>query len=158
MYPEVVHPPRLGDGPYFHDLQAGIVIDGPGVTITDAHLVTWAGLTGDIVSLHLDETHASRTQFGGRIAHGPLIMSLGLGLLTQTGIFRNVMAWLGADAVRALAPTMIGDTVRPRVTLSGARVTSSGDKGIWTFDYEMVNQKHEVVMTFTSSLMVAVTA
>ena len=68
-----------------------------GMTITDAHLVQWAGLTGDLVSLHLDETYAAETPFGQRIAHGPLTLSLGLGLMTQTGYFSNVVAWLGLD-------------------------------------------------------------
>lgn len=113
------------------------------MTITDTHLVTWAGLTGDIVSLHLDETVAAATSFGTRIAHGPLVMSLGLGLLTQTGIFKNVVAWLGVDEVRAKAPTKIGDTIHPRATLLAARITSSGEQGIWTFGYEMVNQRRD---------------
>ncbi|SQD97722.1 MULTISPECIES: MaoC/PaaZ C-terminal domain-containing protein [unclassified Parafrankia] len=152
---DVRTPPHVGRGPNFDDLTVGTVIDGPGMTITDAHLVTWAGLTGDIVSLHLDETLAAQTRFGSRIAHGPLIMSLGLGLFTQTGMLRNVVAWLGVDRVRALSPVRIGDTVHPRVTLTAARTTSSGDRGIWTFAYEMVDQRDEVVMTFTSDLMIA---
>jgi itaconyl-CoA hydratase len=140
---------------FWDDLTVGQVIDGPGMTITDAHLVTWAGLTGDIVSLHLDDTVATRSRFGRRVAHGPLVMSLGLGLFTQTGIFTEVMAWLGVDGVRALAPVHVGDTIRPRVTLEGSRLTSRGDRGVWTFAYTMLNQDEDVVMTFTSSLMIA---
>jgi itaconyl-CoA hydratase len=142
-------------GLYWDDLSPGHTIHGPGTTITDAHLVTWAGLTGDIVSLHLDDTVAARSQFGRRVAHGPLIMSLGLGLLTQTGIFAQVMAWLGVDAVRALAPVFVGDTIHPRVRLQESRLTSRGDRGVWSFAYEMLNQNDVVVMTFASSLMIA---
>jgi itaconyl-CoA hydratase len=156
MSHEVTHAARPGWSPLFADLTPGDVLDGPGMTITDAHLVTWAGLTGDIVSLHLDETYAARTRFGARIAHGPLVMSLGLGLITQTGVFTNVIAWLGVDEVVAKAPVYIGDTVHPRATLVRAKETSSGSKGVWTVGYEMLNQRGEIVMTFTSSLMVPV--
>jgi itaconyl-CoA hydratase len=156
MSHDVASTARLGGSPLFGDLSLGDVIDGPGMTVTDAHLVTWAGLTGDIVSLHLDEEYAAKTRFGARIAHGPLVMSLGLGLMTQTRLFVNVVAWLGVDAVVARAPVFIGDTVHPRATLLEARETTSGDKGIWTVGYEMLNQRGEIVMSFTSRFMIPI--
>ena len=140
---------------FWEDLDPSAIVCGPGVTVTDAHLVNWAGLTGDWVSLHLDEDYASGTRFGRRVAHGPLTLALGLGLLTQTGIFGNVIAWLGVDNVRAIAPVFIGDTVHPEATLVESRTTSRADQGIWTFTYTMLNQRREPVMTFTSSLMLA---
>jgi acyl dehydratase len=144
-----------GQGLVFWDhLEQGAEVVGPAVTITDAHLVSWAGLTGDWVSLHLDAEYAATQPFGQRIAHGPLTMSLSFGLLTQTGIFGNVSAWLGVDAVRALQPVFIGDTIHPEATLRESRTTRRPGQGIWTFDYRTLNQSDEVVMTFTSSLMV----
>jgi len=137
---------------YWEDLDLGDVLRGPGVTITDTHLVTWAGLTGDWVSLHLDEEYAASTAFGGRIGHGPL--SLSLGLLTQTGWFGNVLAWLGLDEVRATAPVRIGDTIRPVAELVVARPSSKPGRGVWSFAYRTVNQRDETVMTFTSSFLV----
>jgi len=139
---------------YWEDLSVGDVVRGPGVTITDSHLVQWAGLTGDWVSLHLDEEYATAAGFAGRIAHGPLSMSLSLGLLTQTGIFGNVIAWLGVDRVRALAPVLIGDTIHPEAEVIVARPTSKPTRGIWTLEYRTVNQRDETAMTFTSSFMV----
>jgi itaconyl-CoA hydratase len=138
---------------YWEDLAAGVDIVGPGVTMTEAHLVSWAGLTGDWVSLHLDAEYAASQSFGQRIAHGPLTMSLALGLLTQTGIFGNVRAWLGVDQVRALKPVLIGDTIHPEATLRETRATRRPQHGIWTLDYRTLNQRDEVVMTFTGSLM-----
>ena len=40
-----------------------------GRTITEADVVAFAGLSGDYNSLHVDETFAASTPFGGRIAH-----------------------------------------------------------------------------------------
>ena len=142
-------------GTYWEDLAEGSVCRGPGMTITDAHLVAWAGLTGDIVSLHLDEEYAATTPFGRRIAHGPLVMSLMLGLATQTGRFGNVVAWLGVDDVRASSPTFIGDTLHPEISVQVARPTSRPDRGLWTLDYRALNQRRETVMTFSASFLIS---
>lgn len=139
---------------YWEDLEQGTHVIGPGITVTDTHLVTWAGLTGDWVSLHLDDEYAMAHGFGQRIAHGPFTMSTGLGLLTQTGIFGNVTAWLGVDEVRALQPVFIGDTIHPEATVTVARETKRPDQGIWTLEYRVLNQNDDTVMTFTSSLMI----
>ncbi len=139
---------------YWEDLVAGDVIHTAGMTITDAHLVQWAGLTGDLVSLHLDETYAAATPFGQRIAHGPLTMSLGLGLMTQTGYFSNVVAWLGLDEVRATAPVFIGDTIRVSATVDVARETKKPEQGIWKINYTVLKQDGSTVMTFSSSFII----
>lgn len=140
--------------PYWETLAEGQQIHSPGMTITDAHLVTWAGLTGDVVSLHLDEEYAKGTAFGTRIAHGPLTMSLALGLMTQTGRLSKVVAWLGVDDVRALAPVFIGDSIRAIATVSTARETSNPRKGLWTLDYSVAKQGGQEVMTFRSSFLI----
>lgn len=139
---------------YFEDLAKGTVVQGPGMTVSDTHLIHWAGLTGDLVSLHLDEEFAAASPFGGRVAAGPLTMSLGLGLVTQTGIFGNVRAWLGVDAVKALAPVYIGDTIRPEVLLADTVDVKALNQGIWVLEYTVRNQRDEAVMTFTSRKLI----
>lgn len=146
---------RVIKGPEFfwEDLNLGDTLQSPGLTISEAHLVNWAGLTGDIVSLHLDEVYASETQFGQRIGHGPLSLACALGLMTQTGYFKNVTAWLGLDEVRATAPVFIGDTIRATAELIESRETSKPSSGIWKFQYKVINQNGAVIMTFISSFM-----
>jgi acyl dehydratase len=39
----------------------------PARTITEADLVSFAGISGDFNPLHTDEEFAKKTQFGGRI-------------------------------------------------------------------------------------------
>ncbi|HJX79405.1 MaoC/PaaZ C-terminal domain-containing protein [Glutamicibacter sp.] len=135
-------------------LVEGDLIHSAGMTITDAHLVNWAGLTGDLVSLHLDETYAAETQFGQRIAHGPLTLSLALGLMTQTGYFSNVIAWLGLDAVRAHNPVFIGDTIHVEARVATARESKKPGVGIWSIEYTVLKQDDTEVMTFNSSFMI----
>ena len=139
---------------HWEALTSGDRIHTTGITVTDAHLVTWAGLTGDIVQFHLDAEYAAATPFGQRVAHGPFTLSTSLGLVTQTGYMGNVVAWLGLDEVRATRPVFIGDTISVRATVREARTTSKPENGIWVIDYSTVNQRDEVVMTFTSSFLV----
>lgn len=135
-------------------LKEGDRVHSPGLTVTEAHFVQWAGLTGDWVSLHLDEEYASKTPFGRRIGHGPLTLSVGLGLLTQTGYFSNVVAWLGLHEVRAVQPVFIGDTIHVEATVRVARETKKPEVGLWTLDYVVVKQDGSTVMTFTSSFLI----
>ncbi|WP_341578235.1 MaoC family dehydratase [Microbacterium schleiferi] len=139
---------------YWEDLVAGDEIRTSGITVTEAHLVSWAGLTGDIVEFHLNAAYAEQTPFGARIGHGPLTLSLSLGLLTQTGYTRNVVAWLGLDEVRATKPVLIGDSITVTATVAEARPTSKPGTGVWTLAYTTLNQKGETVMTFRSSFLV----
>ena len=139
---------------YWDALTAGDRLHSPGLTVTEAHLVSWAGLTGDWVSLHLDEQYAAQTKFGQRIGHGPLTLSVALGLMTQTGYFSHVIAWLGLDSVRALKPVFIGDTIRVQAVVAQARETKNPEAGLWTIDYTVVNQDGTEVMTFSSSFLI----
>ncbi len=142
-------------GRYWEDLAPGDTLQSTGVTVTDAHLVTWAGLTGDLVALHLDAEYAAGTQFGQRIAHGPFTLATALGLMTQTGCFTHVIAWLGLDSVRATRPVLIGDTIRATATVRETRTTSREGAGLWSLEYAVTNQRAETVMTFISSFLVA---
>lgn len=146
--------PKGAPDHFWEALITGDLIQTAGITITESHLVSWAGLTGDIVQFHLDSEYAAATPFGERVGHGPLTLSVSLGLLTQTGYMKNVLAWLGLDEVRAKAPVFIGDTITVLATVQEARPTSKANQGVWKIDYDTRNQRGETVMTFTSSFLV----
>lgn len=86
-----------------------------GKTITEADIGLFAGISGDINALHLNQEYASTTPFGGRIAHGILVT----GLISAT-IANNLpgpgVIYLGQN-VRFLAPVHPGDTVYATVTI-----------------------------------------
>lgn len=147
-------PATHGQDVYWEDLVLGDVVTGPGVTLTDAHLLQWTGLTGDWLKIHLDDEYAARGHFGRRVGHGPLTMALAIGLVTQAQVFGNAVAWLGADDVRARAPVFPGDTIQSEATVAHTRPTSRPDRGIWGLDYAVYNQDDVPVMTFRSTLMI----
>ncbi|NQT74403.1 MAG: dehydratase [Chloroflexi bacterium] len=119
------------------------------LTITEAHLVSWGHLTMDFYPLHMDANFASNTVFGKRIAHGPLIFSLGVGMMTSTGFYGDaVMAWLGIENMKIPKPVFIGDTLYTIGNVLEKKETGKTDRGVMIMHYEILNQEDETVMAY----------
>ena len=138
-------PQRTGSGLYFDDFRAGMSWTSPSRTITEADLVAFAGLSGDYNPLHTDEEFARGTQFGGRIFHGPGVFAIATGLESRLGIKEGTaiaflgMTWNLRAAVRP------GDTITVLQQVAKTKPSSSKqDRGIVTFDVQVVNQHGEV--------------
>ena len=82
------------------------------VTITESHIVLYAGITGDLNPVHVDAEHAKDSVFGERIAHGMLVGGLISAVLGSKLPGPNSV-YLGQD-LRFTAPVKIGDTVDGR--------------------------------------------
>jgi len=139
---------------YGDDFKVGDEYRTAAITVTEAHLVSWAGLTGDFYPLHMDREYASQTQFGERLAHGPLIFGLAVGLVSLSGIGgAAAIAWLGVDDLRMLRPVKIGDTVRVVVQVREQQATSNPRKGVQVWRYTVRNQRDEDVMAFDYKML-----
>src|SRR5260370_14932714 len=79
-------------------------------TVSEADIVTFAGLSGDFNPLHVDEVFAAATQFGGRIAHSPLTLSMAIGLMSQLHMIGRTALALLAGHLDFAAPVRIGHT------------------------------------------------
>ena len=138
----------------FADLKEGEVIETASITVTEAHVVTFAGLTGDFHPLHTDETFASQTQFRGRIAHGPLIFGLCTGLFVRADPL-DTIAFLGMNW-ELLKAVKLGDTIHVRSKLSDVRITSAKNRAILTHTREVINQDGDVVQQGTTTMMMII--
>jgi acyl dehydratase len=115
----------------YADFPVGATYRTDGITVTEAHVVGWAGLTGDFFRIHMDEAYSQTTEFGTRIAHGPLVYALAIGQVYQARIFTDLaLALLGVDKMRHTAPCFIGTTVYTTATIVESRATSRGDRGM----------------------------
>jgi 3-hydroxybutyryl-CoA dehydratase len=94
-------------------------------TIGESDVLLFAGITGDFARHHIDEAFMSESPFGGRIAHGVLI--LGLASTTSTAIAdrigRQTVSY-GYDKVRFTAPVRIGDTITIDYTIASIDVAA----------------------------------
>ncbi|HBY95407.1 MAG: MaoC/PaaZ C-terminal domain-containing protein [Ardenticatenaceae bacterium] len=134
---------------FWDDFHVGDRFSTMGITVTEAHVVTWAGLTMDFYPLHMDKEFAAGTVFGERIVHGPLTFAMAVGLVGLTGIAKDsVIAWLGVDNMKIPAPVKIGDTVQVRVEVTEKRETKKNDQGFTMMRYDVVNQNDQMVMAF----------
>jgi acyl dehydratase len=134
---------------FWEDFSVGDKVTSMAITVTEAHVVTWAGLTMDFYPLHMDKEYAARTPFKERIVHGPLTFAMAVGLMGMTGYAKDsVIAWLGVDGMRIPAPVKIDDTIRLHAEITELRETKNPDQGFTLMRYEVVNQREEPVMTF----------
>lgn len=148
--------PRLGYR--YDDLFVGMQFRSPGRTITDADLISFAGLTGDFSELHTSDIYAQSSQFGQRIAHGMLGLSYAHGLMwARTGELRETaIAFMGISDWRFIGPIYIGDTIFVNYTLAELRDSKSRPtQAIATFDVELVKQKGAVVQRGRKALLVS---
>lgn len=127
-------------------------------TVGEGDITLFAGLVGDYNPLHVDEEYCAGTQFGGRIAHGPLTMSMAIGLMSQLNLIDGTaLALLNVDW-DFRAPVRIGDTVHARVTPTGKKPTQKPGRGTLTLRFEVMNQRSEVVQIGTMTLLMKMKA
>lgn len=136
---------------YYDELAVGDCATYGGVTVSEAHVVGFAGLVGDHYPLHVDEEFAKTTRFGRRIAHGFLVLSACSGMFPmKPGV---VVAFYGMDDVRFLAPTFLGDTIHCRQEVIAKRDKAEG--GVVSVRTAIVNQRDETVCVATLHILSA---
>ncbi len=85
-------------------------------TITEADIVLFSGVTGDMNPVHVNEEFAIDTMFNGRIAHGMLTASL---ISTVLGMKMPGPGCIYlSQSLRFLAPVRAGDTVAARAMIT----------------------------------------
>ncbi|MFC4948732.1 MaoC/PaaZ C-terminal domain-containing protein [Pseudonocardia sp. GCM10023141] len=122
-------------------------------TITETDIVSFAMFTGDWHPIHTDvEYAAADPDFGGRIAHGALVLSVALGLVTFWP--PAMRAFYGVDRLRFVAPTRIGDTLHVDTEVIGISPRNA-ESGVVTSIFLVRNQRNEDVMAATLKTLVA---
>ena len=135
-------------------LRIGDTIHAGPRTVTLADIEHFAEFTGDTFYAHMDEEAAAKNPFfGGRVAHGYLIVSLAAGLFVQPD-YGPVLANYGIDNLRFLTPVKPGDALT--VTLTCKQISPrAGDYGEVRWDTELTKQGGAVVATYDVLTMVA---
>jgi 3-hydroxybutyryl-CoA dehydratase len=126
----------------FNALEVGGRFRSPGRTITETDLVSFAALTGDFHPLHTDAEWAAASEFGGRIAHGMLLLSYCVGMVPLDP--DHVLALRGFESVAFKRPVRIGDTIHVEGKLDSKKELDAAS-GLAVFAWKIVNQCGEVV-------------
>lgn len=115
-------------------------------TVTEADVVTFAGLSGDYNPLHTDEEYARGTAFRGRIAHGLLVQAIASGLANQTAVFDGTIVAIKEMQIGFLAPVHPGDTVHIELCVLELDPEPGAKRGWVRFSADVLNQRGERVI------------
>ncbi len=140
-------------GLYFEDFQPERVIVTRGRTVGECDITTFAGLVGDWNPLHVDEVFCADTSFKGRIAHGPLTLSMAIGLMSQQNLIDGTTTGLLGLSWSFSGPVKIGDTIHARVSLVSKRPTKDPARGIVVLGLDVINQAGASVQRGEMTLM-----
>ena len=123
---------------YYQDFQVGDKFVTRARTITETDIVLFAAFSGDWYPLHIDKEYAEASPFGGRIAHGMLVLSVASGLMPLTEW--SIVAFYGMDRVRFVGPTMIGDTIFVEVEVT-EKMEKDERGGVVTFQQTIKDKR-----------------
>ena len=106
---------------------------------------------------HLDEDSEQAKLVGGLIASGWHTCSIFMRMMCDAFILGSTsQGSAGLDNVRWLKPVRPGDELSGTATVVSPRVSKSKpDLGFVQFDYELRNQKGDIVMTITGNGMIS---
>jgi 3-hydroxybutyryl-CoA dehydratase len=141
---------------WFEEFEVGQQIITPGRTITEADIVTFAGLSGDYNQIHTNAEFASKTPFGQRVAHGLLGLSIVSGLAMRTGVLEGtVIAFREITSWKFTSPVMVGDTIHAVLNILETKAIPRLGGGSLVIEIVVQNQRDEVTMKGSWTALVA---
>ena len=130
---------------FFEDFAVGDRFGSPGKTLTDAHFMFFAGMTGDAHPIHYDDEYAKKHRFGRRLAHGLLLTSMtAVGASTLAPLIEDSIVAFVEQTTHFRGPALIGDTIYPEHEVVALERKRSA--GLLTLRVALKNQRGEVVL------------
>lgn len=125
---------------YFEDLVKGEILETPGLTVTEAHVSLYRGITSEPT----DDPHAVPELL-------PLCLATGLGWRVPRAPLA-VLAFMGFEW-HILEPLRVGDTIRGRSRAALRRPMREG--GVVIEEHEIVDQNDRVMQRGRFTFLVA---
>jgi itaconyl-CoA hydratase len=141
-------------GRFYEDVEVGDVYRSRlGRTIGEADNVWFTLLTLNTNQIHFNEPYAARTEFGKPLVDSTFTLALVTGL-SVADVSENAAANLGWGEVKLPRPVFVGDTLWAETEITAKRESNSRPNvGIVSFRTRGVNQRGEVVIEFTRTIM-----
>ncbi|GAO80988.1 phenylacetic acid degradation bifunctional protein PaaZ [Sphingopyxis sp. C-1] len=139
----------------FGELELGYTLKTESRTITLDDVEHFAHFTGDTFYAHMDEVAAAASPiFGGRVAHGYLILSFAAGLFVDPAP-GPVLANFGLENLRFIKPVKPGESIKVALTAK-AKSLRSPKMGEVRWSVAVTNQDNELVAAYDLLTMNAV--
>ncbi len=134
-----VHPFRKS----FDEIKVGDTLNTKPRTISLEDIEHFAHFTGDTFYAHMDEVAAAANPiFGGRVAHGYLLLSFAAGLFVDPAP-GPVLANVGLNDLKFSKPVYPGDTMHVRLVCKQRTARMNEDFGEVRWDVTITNQNDE---------------
>jgi oxepin-CoA hydrolase / 3-oxo-5,6-dehydrosuberyl-CoA semialdehyde dehydrogenase len=131
----------------FHDLPIGYQLKSKAREITLEDIEHFAHFTGDTFYAHMDEEAAKANPlFGGRVAHGYLILAFAAGLFVDPDP-GPVLANYGLDNLRFVKPVKPGEAIQVALTVKD-KTLRKPDQGEVRWDVVVTNREGETVAAY----------
>ncbi len=134
------------------DLRPGDWYETQALVVTEAHIVAFAGISGDFFDVHMDDEFARAEGFPARIAHGLLVLSLVDGLKNRAKVQLEAIATLNWTW-DFKAAVVAGDRIRVRVGIETVRITRRPERSVALLRMTALNQRGETVQEGTNTLL-----
>ena len=115
-------------------------------TVGESDVYLFAGITGDLAPNHVDEEYMKRSSYGGRIAHGALLIGYmstasSMAIADSRSNAEETPVSLGYDRIRFLAPVFLGDTITAHYEI----VSIDEQRRRSVADIRVINQSGQLV-------------
>ena len=140
-------------GLYYEDMEPGFKVETAGRTISEADIMTFAGISGDWNAIHVDAEYAKTSAFGERVAHGLLGLSIASGLAMQMGFLDRTVEAFTSLEWKFRAPIKIGDTIHAVAEVTQKKAVGASG-GFVTFNVVVKNQNDQTTQRGTWTIMV----
>jgi acyl dehydratase len=138
---------------HYEEIAEGLSWKTGGITVTESHILAFAGLTGDFYDLHVDDDYARALGFPGKVAHGLLGLALADGLKNRSSVRLAAIVSLGWRW-SFTGPILPGDRISAAIKVISRRETRCPERGIVTLAFDLRNQRGETVQRGENDMMV----
>ncbi len=129
------------------ELEVGYTLKTAERTVTLEDIEHFANFTGDTFYAHMDEEAAAKSPiFGGRVAHGYLILSFAAGLFVEPDP-GPVLANFGLEGLRFVTPLKPDDSMKVALTVKTKKLRTP-EMGEVRWAVSVTNQNDELVATY----------
>jgi acyl dehydratase len=136
---------RLEPTRYFEDFALGQSFYIPSRTVTEAHFLAFQAASGDHHPIHYDREFCRRLGHPELLAHGyQVLIQTAAGAGPFPFLVEGSLVGFIAQSSRFLKPVYAGDTLYPRLRVSGLKVQTT--TGVLTLASTIHNQRGELVM------------
>ena len=132
---------------YFEDFVTGQQALSPEKKITAASLDAFLDISGLHLPMFLSDQGARGVGHEQRLVPGPMILSIAMGLVKETGWFDHVVAVVELDEFRFTKALHPEHSIKVEITVKNIKRIQNPERGLVILAFKVINQNGEMVLS-----------